>query len=191
MVDFRQIIDELKDSGLVMPNTVQINIPNAKQMLHFGLEHFVGKEYVWEPEYDEVVEWLSDNKGRGLLCYGNCGRGKTVICSKIIPVLLYHCYNKITNCYDAKQINNDFNQMIRKHIISIDDLGTEGEMSKYGEKKMCFPDIADEAEKRGKLLIISTNLTIEELTQKYGERTIDRLRSITRTVLFQGESLRK
>ena len=44
--------------------------------------------------------------------------------------------------------------------------------------------------KKGKLLILTTNLSIDELREKYGERTVDRLRAITKTVLFTGESLR-
>ena len=27
----------------------------------------------YRKEYEEIVKWLSDNKGRGLLCMGNCG----------------------------------------------------------------------------------------------------------------------
>lgn len=72
-----------------------------------------------------------------------------------------------------------------------DDIGTENLSVKYGEKRLSFAELADEAEKKGKLLILTTNLSIDELREKYGERTIDRLRAITRTVLFSGESLRK
>ena len=47
-----------------------------------------------------------------------------------------------------------------------------------------------EAEKRGKLLMLTTNLSLEEISQKYGERTMDRLVAITRRVKFEGNSLR-
>ena len=46
------------------------------------------------------------------------------------------------------------------------------------------------SEKRGHLLLCSTNLTLDELRQRYGERTIDRLRAIVRPVAFSGASLR-
>jgi DNA replication protein len=62
---------------------------------------------------------------------------------------------------------------------------------KYGEKRLAFPELVDEAEKKGKLLIVTTNLSIQELKEKYGERTVDRLRAITTPILFKGESLRK
>ena len=84
----------------------------------------------------------------------------------------------------------------------MDDIGTENLSVKYGEKRLAFAELTDEAEKKGKLLILTTNLSIDELREKYGERTVDRLRAITKTVLvdrlraitktvlFTGESLR-
>lgn len=86
--------------------------------------------------------------------------------------------------------NAELDVVKQKHIIYVDDIGTENLSVKYGEKRLAFAELADEAEKKGKLLILTTNLSIDELREKYGERTIDRLRAITRTVLFSGESLR-
>ena len=88
-------------------------------------------------------------------------------------------------------MNANLEEVKKKHIIYIDDVGTENLSVKYGEKRLAFAELADEAEKKGKLLILTTNLTIDELREKYGERTIDRLRAITKTVLFSGISLRK
>ena len=62
---------------------------------------------------------------------------------------------------------------------------------KYGERRLAFCEIVDEAEKRGKLLMLTTNLSLEEISQKYGERTMDRLVAITRRVKFEGNSLRR
>lgn len=102
-----------------------------------------------------------------------------------------HYCRKVVSCYDAQQMNADLDVVKQKHIIYVDDIGTENLSVKYGEKRLAFAELADEAEKKGKLLILTTNLSIDELREKYGERTIDRLRAITRTVLFSGESLRK
>lgn len=88
-------------------------------------------------------------------------------------------------------MNANLDDVKQKHIIYVDDIGTESLSVKYGEKRLAFAELADETEKKGKLLIITTNLSIDELREKYGERTIDRLKAITRTVLFSGESLRK
>lgn len=190
-IDFKRTIESLKETGFnPIPNLVNIAIPDAKDVLWRGLNYFTEKAE-WLSEYDEVVSWLSGNNGRGLLCYGNCGRGKSLICWKIIPLILNHYCRKIVSCYDAQQMNADINAVKAKHIIYIDDVGTENMSVKYGEKRLAFCEIVDEAEKKGKLLIITTNLSLDEISQKYGERTMDRLVAITARVKFKGESLRK
>ena len=190
-IDFKRTIESLKETGFnPLPNTVNIAIPNAKSVLWRGLNFFTGKAE-WLPEYEEIALWLENNNGRGLLCYGNCGRGKSLICWKIIPLLINHYCRKIVVCYDAQQMNADIDAVKSKHIIYIDDIGTENLSVKFGEKRLAFCEIVDEAEKKGKLLILTTNLSLDEISQKYGERTMDRLVAITTRVKFKGESLRK
>lgn len=191
-INFKQSIENLLDTGFSpIPNLVSIAIPDAKNTLWRGIQYLTGDAAVWQDEYDEVAKWLSFNNGRGLLCLGNCGRGKTLICGKIIPLLLHHYHRKIVSCYDAQQMNANLDAVKQKHIIYIDDIGTENLSVKYGEKRLAFSELVDEAEKRGKLLMVTTNLSISELQQKYGERTVDRLRAIATPILFKGESLRK
>lgn len=191
-IDFRQTYENLKNVGFnPMPDLVYFKISHAREHLWGGLKYFEGEKAKWLAEYEEVAKWLENNEGKGLLCYGNCGRGKSLICWKIIPMLIHHFSNKIVSCYDAQQMNADIDAVKSKHIIYIDDIGTENVSIKYGEKRMAFSEIVDEAEKRGKLLIVTTNLSLDEIEQKYGERTMDRLVAITKRVKFIGESLRK
>ena len=190
-IDFKKTIDRLKGTGFnPMPNLVDIARPDSKDVLLRGLNYFT-RNAEWLPEYEEIAAWLSGNNGRGLLCHGNCGRGKSLICWKIIPLLLNHYCRKIVACYDAQQMNADIDAVKAKHIIYIDDIGTENLSVKFGEKRLAFCEIVDEAEKRGKLLMLTTNLSLDEISQKYGERTMDRLVAITTRVKFKGESLRK
>lgn len=174
------------------PDKVMIHIEKARQLLINGLMYYCGDSAVWQPEYNEVTEWLTDNQGRGLWLCGECGRGKTLIGAKILPVLLNYYNNprKVVSLYDAKDLNTKFDDILEKHIIYIDDVGKESMVVQYGNRNLRFPDIVDEAEKKGKLLMLSTNLSQEEMLAKYGERTIDRLRGITKKVIFKGKSLR-
>jgi DNA replication protein DnaC len=192
MVDFKDALSNLADVGFnPIPKTVYISVPDAKVNLWKGIQFFVGTSASWQDEYNDVAKWLTDNKGRGLLCLGNCGRGKTLICGKIIPVLLNHYCHKIVSCYDAQQMNAQLDAIKQKHIIYLDDIGTEFLSVKYGEKRLAFAELVDEAEKKGKLLIVTTNLSLSELKEKYGERTVDRLRAITTPIVLKGDSLRK
>lgn len=191
-IDFLKTIESLKVIGFnPIPNRVQISIPNAKEELMRGLRFFEGERAEWLPEYDEVAEWLSDNKQRGLLCYGNCGRGKTLICGKIIPMLLNHYCGKCIAGYTALQMNEEVDRVKKMHIIGLDDIGQEMDIVDYGNRRKAFCEIVDEAERKGKLLIITTNLSLAEINSKYGERTKDRLVAITKRVKFLGKSLRE
>lgn len=175
------------------PDKVSIHIDNAALLLANGLQYYCDGKAVWQPEYKEVAEWLKDNKGRGLWLCGECGRGKTLIGAKILPVLFnfYHFPRKIISLYDAKDLNSKFDDIVKKHIIYIDDVGKESVDVNYGNRNLRFPDIVDEAEKKGKLLMFTTNLSQEKMVEKYGERTVDRLRAITKKIVFRGKSLRK
>ncbi len=175
------------------PKRVSIHIDNAKLLLCNGLKYYCGEGAVWQQEYEEVAEWLTDNKGRGLWLCGECGRGKTLIGAKILPVLFnfYHFPRKTISLYDAKDLNSKFDDIVTKHIVYIDDVGKESVEVNYGNRNLRFPDIVDEAEKKGKLLMFSTNLSQEKMVEKYGERTVDRLRAITKKIVFRGKSLRK
>lgn len=192
MVTFKQIMERNYGEGYTpSDNLVYIRIPNAEEVLWRGLQYFIGDNAEWLPCYDEVADWLSDNHGRGLLCYGACGLGKSVICRKIIPEILRCYHHKVVSLWEADSMNHDIDAVKANHILYIDDIGTEGESVRYGERRMAFPEIVDAAEKKGKLLMCSTNLSLKELREKYAERTTDRLRAITKQVLFKGESFRR
>ncbi len=193
--NFEGILEEMKIRGMKIPDQkVLINIPDAKTILFNAMKYFVGlegREMVWIEEYDKVSEWLQNNSGRGLFLYGTCGRGKSVLCRYAIPAILMKYSKKITYVFDVQDINKDIDSVLEKHIISLDDIGTEELSVKYGEKRMAFAEIIDSAEKHGKLVIISSNLNETELKSRYGDRIFDRILSTTKRVLFQGESFRK
>lgn len=191
-IDFEKSYQNLKGIGFnPMPEPVRFSIYNARNILWAGIKFYLKEKAEWLVEYEEIAKWLSDNKGRGLLCYGNCGRGKSLICWKIIPLILHHYCKLIVSCFDVSQMNDSIERVKRNRLIYIDDIGTEQEKVDYGERRIAFSEIVDSAEKKGNLLIVTTNLTRDEISAKYGERTMDRLTAITKSVLFKGNSLRR
>ena len=77
MIDFSASVRNFAERKICLqPQRLQIHLSNAKEVLNAGLQHFLGGDYKWQPEYDKVADWLTDNKGLGLFCMGNCGRGK-------------------------------------------------------------------------------------------------------------------
>ena len=174
----------------VEDDRVYISTSDARSVLARGIRYFLGDTAVWLPEYERIAEWLADNKGRGLLCIGNCGRGKTVICQRVLPVIFKHWHRLIMNTVTMTELNERFDEFARYKIISLDDVGVEPVANKFGEKHSYFSEIVDLAERKQKLLIISTNLNDKELESLYGIRTIDRLKALAKVVVFNGESLR-
>ena len=186
-------LNNLKDTGAIgVPETFRISIPSARENLQNALSMVIDEHQPlqWLPEYDEIADWLTDNGGRGLLCYGNVGRGKTLICAKAIPMLLNYFCRKVVTVVDAISMNNNIDEVKKQYLLCLDDIGTEAQANQYGNKRDAFSEIVDEAERKGHLLLITTNLTLEELKGKYGIRTLDRLRHITKCVKFKGDSLR-
>lgn len=152
---------------------------------------------IWLPEYDKLYEWLKGNEGKGLLMYGHCGRGKSVFGELILPVLIRE-YTlrtigeaKYLHICSYRDLNDKLATLKNCMMLYIDDLGQEEFAKVYGNTIHAFADIVDEAEKKGHLLILSTNLSLDQLQDKYGDRVISRLKALTKTVLFEGNDLRK
>jgi len=199
-IDFKNIVERFQDGASIpLPDVVNLRIPNAEKRLRAGLDYFVRvfsrggvKCAAWnENNYRPIVDWMSDNKGRGLLMIGNCGLGKTLIGKYILPYLMRDSCGRILNVFNAQELNTRPDEIMRYHLIYIDDIGTEDVSNIYGNKRIPFMELCDAVEQKGKLLICSTNLTLDELSRKYGDRTIDRLKATTKVVPFVGCSLRK
>ena len=193
--EFSNVVEQMRAHGMKLPvEKVNISIPGAKEILLNAMKYFIGcegKELIWLPEYNSVANWLENNKGRGLFLYGNCGRGKSILCRYALPAILLKYSRKVVSVFDVNDLNNNLDEVIKKHIISLDDIGTESVKNNYGEKRIAFAEVMDAAEKFGKLVIISSNLGKDELIERYGERVFDRIISTTDRVIFKGESLRK
>lgn len=194
---FKNLVSQMRDTGYPQEiDRVQISIPNAEKRLRGGLQYVVnmksGCNAEWnEHNYRPIVDWMTDNKGKGLLMFGGCGLGKSVIGMYILPLLIKEVHKKVVNIFSAQELNKKIDEILKLHIIYIDDIGTEDNLNSYGNKRMPFAELCDDAEKKGKLLILTTNLSIDELTERYGDRVVDRLIATTKAVPFTGDSLRK
>lgn len=194
---FKNLVSQMRDCGYPQDiDRVQIHIPNAEQRLRGGLQYFVnmksGCNAEWnERNYRPIVDWMTDNKGKGLLMLGGCGLGKSLIGMYILPLLIKDVHRKVVNIFNAQELNKKIDEILNLHIVYIDDIGTEDNLNSYGNKRMPFAELCDAAEKKGKLLILTTNLNIEGLQERYGDRVADRLVATTKAVPFIGDSLRK
>lgn len=160
------------------------------------------KEFVWLPEYDEVLDWMVDNEGRGLYLTGDCGRGKSTIILGVIKPLFKPCFKKKLHGFHATELVNEIHSdFIKKYrwnyqkyfewkFSYIDELGVERMVNDFGEKFEAFNEIINIAEQDLNILILSSNLTGDQFLRRYGDRSVDRLKRLCRIVKFKGKSLR-
>lgn len=192
-----EVVAQQRRRGFRMSDSkVRFHTEAADQVLMRGLAYFCGERAQWLPEYEDIAEWLTDNGGKGLMCIGDCGRGKTMITQRIIP-MLFGSYIRLADgtkpaiaCYTAIDLLERFDEVAQYKTVCIDDVGTEPNQKRYGVTHNYFAELVDLCERQEKLLICSTNLGQEELTERYGLRTMDRLTALTKRVFFEGESLR-
>ncbi|MCD7972475.1 MAG: hypothetical protein LUG18_07380 [Candidatus Azobacteroides sp.] len=199
--EFQETYNQMKIHGMPLPNQrVTIRIKNAKDVLKNCFSYFLSfqnAELEWQPEYDEIAGWLEDNQGRGLFLYGDCGRGKTLLSRYVLPAILLKYSRKVVTVYDAQEMNLKLDEVLKKHILSLDDIGTEEVVLNYGNKRLAFAEIMDAVEKQSKLIIVSTNLQKTRDTnnrgiiETYGERVFERIIATTKRIEFKGKSLRQ
>jgi DNA replication protein DnaC len=160
-----------------------------KEMFIKAFNHYdqtVGT-YKHLPEYDDVIDWMVDTKGRGLMLMGNCGLGKSTILNYVIPAIFRTKTKKSLVSTPAKELK----EVVKSNasFIIIDDLGTESIKNDYGTKIDAVADAISYAEDSSKTLLITTNLDAADLKKRYDERTLDRLRKC-KVVVIKGKSFR-
>lgn len=191
--DFHRAISEARNNDEdYNPQPYRFGIPEAKGTLLAGLEEVMRHKVEWLAEYAQIVNWLTDNQGKGLLLIGSPGVGKSEICMKVIPLIFQMVLHKVFSRYQATELCNEttYRTSLRQRFIAIDDFGIEGTFYDYGNPHIVLSEIVDGIEKHGTLLIATTNLTMEEIKVKYGLRTFDRLRANMCIVVIREKSLR-
>lgn len=148
-------------------------------------------DFIFTPELEELAIWMTDTKGKGLLLSGDVGRGKSNIVMLFIPLIFYHFHNKVVNVVQAEELASNFKNLRTKQFISVDDLGTETFKNDFGEKYEPINKLINIAESEGKILFISTNLNSNEVMERYGLRTFDRINRLCYIIKFTGDSMRK
>lgn len=194
MTEMKEIIEMMRKRDIKLPQKREcFKIPNGKEAIEQVMRYFIElqeKTFVWIPEYDKVAEWLIDSKGMGLCLYGNCGMGKSVLVKYVIPAIILKTYGWAFRVYNARAANDNIDEVLSKCWICLDDVGTEGMSIKFGEKRYMFPEIMDAVEYDGKCLIMTSNLTKEEFTERYGDRIFDRMKETMLMIPFNGKSFR-
>ena len=138
---------------------------------------------------------------KNLLFTGSTGTGKTFLSSCIAKefldsgyFVLYHTATRICNIIDDAKFrhdqaeNGEYLAMITNcDLLIIDDLGTE---YAFGYPQSQLFDILETRMLSGKRTVISTNMDLNELNQKYSPRLVSRILGNYEIFVFRGNDLR-
>ena len=192
---WERIAQDMVKSGFNMPTRgIKTNVKDAYVRLVTCYQYClstIGETFQVTPEIKQVAEWLTNNEHKGLFLYGTCGRGKTFLARYVLPMIFKESMGKLPGYFDMTYAVRHTDEVLRESIIILDDLGTEQKYQEYGTVRDTLAEIVDTAEKQGKMLIVTTNLTGKMLEEAYGTRTYDRLLKLTKRVKYTGESFRR
>lgn len=195
-MNYDEILNQLKTEGNPTPSPrFRFSIPNAREELEKAMAAVLsrmGEKLVWLPEYDKVAEWLTNNHGKGLLLYGNCGRGKSLLARYAIPMLFRAFCQRIVSVVDcgSQQVNID--EILRRKLISLDDIGVEVDRVDYGTRRNIVIEAINKAQDNpDTMLIMSSNLSGDAIRERYGARIFDRVKYLCHRISFNGQSLRR
>lgn len=158
-------------------------------------------------EFDYAVETCKNyiknfnSDYHNLLFYGTVGTGKSFLSScvakelldkgcSVIYVSAVQLFQTISNhiySYDKETFMQITDALISCDLLIIDDLGTE--TSNDFVKSRLF-DLINERKLRKKSVIISTNLKLEEIRQRYSDRVFSRIYSNFERLHLSGKDIR-
>lgn len=144
-----------------------------------------------------------DRQGGNLLFYGETGLGKTFLSNCIAKALLdtqhtvlyqtaIHLFEDVCGDVIMKKGQNPdsretYRYLYRCDLLIIDDLGTEFTNSFVSSE---LYDILNTRMREGKSTVISTNLNLQELTERYSDRITTRIFAEYKVFHFYGGNIR-
>ena len=177
----------------------------ATQLLRFYKSEVEKRGMQYTEATEQIVaaaRYLTDrSRKRWLLLAGNVGTGKTTLSAAIRMTLHYYgvpC--KMFRASDFPALFLDNAELTQRQILRgewcevllLDDIGVEqADIKFYGNVIQPFVKIVEERYDRRLPLVVSTNLTSAEIGERYGQRTLDRIREMSVGIKYDGQSYRK
>lgn len=176
---------------------------NFKRSTLKNWDHRVGNEKLYKIALEYIEKFPQMKKSnQGMLIYGEPGNGKTyfsacianALLSKLIPVIAVGAIGLTERISQSKRtwgeegIFTVLNSLENADLLIIDDLGTE-EDNKWTRAMMY--QVIEKRNSSGLPVIITTNISINELKDRYNDRTYSRLTQMCSFIRNTGQDIRK
>lgn len=164
-----------------------VEMQNRKWVLNENVRQEARKMAEWIYQWDS--QWVA-------LLSGNVGTGKTTLMNAVIeattPRKIWH-----------REFSADFSLSVLKDpeiilrvaeqpLVAMDDVGREAtEVNFYGNSLTPMADFLEYRYREKKKTILTTNLSLKEFVEKYGERVKSRMKEMVFPVIFLGGDFRR
>lgn len=194
---------------------LRYDLSNMKEMLHdfseFSFDYYSEKEVenlgISEREnieiiYKKAIDFCRNDNAKNMFFYGGCGFGKTFLSSCIAKkmmdqgkTVIYTSASGLFSDYEdykfGKKENDDFDEMRELmrdcDLLILDDLGCEVISSLSCQ---LLNEIINERIITKKKMIISTNMNMKGIAQKYSDRIASRIYEAFEILHFVGKDIR-
>ena len=180
-------------------NNIGLNVDKFHNFENSNFSLFDDSEKI-KNMYQKIEKWCDNSsKYKNILLCGQTGVGKTFLVECICNKLMSQ--NKLVNFFSAFALNNLFlkfhttfdetkNSMLdgvlNCNVLIIDDLGSEPKFKNVTEEY--FYLIINERLVKNKSTIITTNLSPNQIRDKYGERVFSRICNKENSLLIKIEN---
>ncbi len=187
-----RVVGRLKKESLLDARLATASLRHYTQSEGNAFGYKVAERYI--AKFAELKE-----KGQGLLFWGDVGTGKSYTAAAIanallerrIPVIMTSLIKILSQAGSAGVSEDTIRNLNRPDLLILDDFGAE-RSTDYAIENVY--NIIDSRYRSGKPLILTTNLTLEEMKRtddRRYQRIYDRVFSMCFPVRFTGESFRK
>lgn len=141
---------------------------------------------------ERITRWLIHSSSRGLILMGTLGNGKTTMLRAIHDLFMGY-----STMRDAQTVYNYFkeeNQLLSKNdkLLLLDDLGVEPLRCRiFGEEHHPLSQLLLSRYDLQRTTIIATNLSYDEIQNRYGDRVVDRMCETYEFIRYDTESYRR
>jgi len=141
---------------------------------------------------DRTARWLYSSTRRGLILMGAMGNGKSTMLR-----VINRLFQGTSTFGDAQDIFEHFKRSqgsMRywdEPLLLIDDMGIEPvRCLVYGEEYFPITRLLLHRYDKQRTTIIATNLSLEDIGARYGDRVVDRLKETFSEIIYDAESYR-
>lgn len=146
---------------------------------------------------ERVAHWAFESPKKGLLLIGTKGNGKTTMLRVLNFLLQDAQFFTAKEIWENEHKSQDLrdlhlNYFVDFPLLLIDDLGIEEESCKvFGETRHPLEDVITQRYARDRTTIITTNLSLKAIEERYGGRVLDRLYEMYTMIKYDAPSYRR